>query len=271
MVQDELAESSYYEAALYEDPSIDVQDYLSDWEYYSDDYFDDDPTVKQSKTVRAKATEPATKTRRAKAAPRPNNQASRLQGSLNLDITSFQGVVWKTASLERDQDIAVEIYEPGAGDKVAFLENWREIFKSAQPALDKSRLRKRRIHEPQVSVSEDEIPCDDDPRQDSSDRMSDVSSSGQMTESVDAGDASNTTPEPSQSPKQTSELSVVIPVKRGRKRKAEVPVKESDKNTVLSNSTRSRSKRVALEKTQEDIGRSGASAGPVRRSARQKK
>jgi hypothetical protein len=29
-------------------PGIDVEDYFSDWDYYSDDYHDDDATVDQS-------------------------------------------------------------------------------------------------------------------------------------------------------------------------------------------------------------------------------
>ncbi|KAJ5785828.1 uncharacterized protein N7503_011040 [Penicillium pulvis] len=265
-LQDELAASSWYEAALYEDPGIEVEDYFSDWDYYSDDYHDDDPTVAQSRP-RTKIEPAATKTKktRAHAAARPHHP-------LKLDITSFQGVVWKTDSLERDTDVSVQIYEPGQLDKVAFLQDWREIFKSAQPALDKSRLRKRRVPEPQasdMSSGDDEILNDADEEYSDDDPMSDVESVDQDG-SMDPGEGSNTTPEPGQSPKEAPRIAVEIPVKRGRKRKAEAqaptPVEETKSNSN-DVSTRSRSKRVALDKSEEEA----SSSGPVRRSARQKK
>ena len=234
-----------------------MEEYYSDWEYYTDDYYDDDPTVKQGAV--AKDTE--TKTRRA------NKRTPRTQSSIKPDITSFQGVIWKTSSLERDQDIAVQIYEPGACEQVALLKNWREIFKSAQPALDKSRLRKRKaeeMHEPDPALADDEFPCEDD--DDSSDVMSDIVSLDNITENGDAGDASNTTPELPQSPKSEPNLSVVIPVKAGRKRKAEAEFPpETNKK---QGETTPRAKRVASKR---DDGRTSASSGPVRRSTRQKK
>lgn len=202
-----------------------------------------------------------TKTRRA-------NRAPRLKSSIKPDIASFQGVVWKTSSLEKDQDVAVQIYEPGAGEQVALLKNWREIFKYAQPALDKSRLRKRKaedVCEPDHILADDEFPCEDD-RDDSSDEMSDIVSMDNTTENGDAGDASNTTPELPQSPKRESNLAVVIPAKRGRKRKAEVPPETHKK----AGETAPRAKRVASSKKDVDGG-TRTSSGPVRRSTRQKK
>ncbi|KAJ5100452.1 hypothetical protein N7456_006504 [Penicillium angulare] len=282
---DELAATSYYEAALFDDPNIYTEDYFSDWEYYTDDYYDDDPTVKES-SLRAK-TEPSTrKNRKTKV-----RRTLPLQHPpLHLDLGSFQGVVWK-ASLDDDPTVAgaVQIYEPGQSDKVALLEDWREIFKSAQPALDKSRLRKRHLP---ISVTgsvsgisgiededgDEELGDDEgdgeegegDGDGDSSDAMSDVLSFDQTNESLDAGDVSNTTPELGQSPKDPG-FAVEIPVKRGRKRKAETPVKKNTKTKASKPSvegTRSRSKRVALDTSKSD---DGGSTGPVRRSTRQKK
>jgi hypothetical protein len=179
-----------------------------------------------------------------------------------------------------DLDLAVQIYEPGNGEKVALLENWREIFKSVQPALDKSRLRKRRaVDTPPVEpeFADNEFPCDDDEEdEDSSDEMSDIMSTDNMADKDDAGDASNTTPEElGQSPQ-----GVPMPVdspseKRGRKRKAEAPPEGPNKdNPGGDDATRVRTKRVASEasaKGAEKATRSATSSGPVRRSARQKK
>jgi hypothetical protein len=240
---------------LYEDPGIEVEDYYSDWEYYTDDYYDDDPTVKPGTVAKTSETKP----RRANRAPRP-------QSSIKPDITSFQGVVWKTSSLEKEHDLAVQIYEPGAGEQVALLKNWREIFKSAQPALDKSRLRKKKaqeMREPDSALADDEFPCEAE--DESSDTMSDIVSLNTTTESGDPGNASNTTPELVPSPKRESNLAVVVPVKRGRKRKAEVPPETNKK----PGETMPRAKRVASKKRDDDG--TSASSGPVRRSTRQKK
>ena len=255
MFQDELAASSYYEAAFYEDPSFEVDDYFSDWEYYSDDYYDDDPSVKQP--VRTKGADAATKPRHAHPSRRT---------SLKPDVASFQGVVWKTPALERDQDVAIQIVEPGHGDKVALLENWREIFKSAQPALDKSRLKKRRTRETlasDASVADDEFPCDEDFHNAGSDETAGVLTAGSGA-NRDAGDAEKT-----KSLKPPSKVAVEVPVKRGRKRKAEVPVDESKQSKTNGGKTRGRPKKVASNKGDSDGGTSTASSGRVRRSKRQ--
>lgn len=271
-MQDELAASSYYEAALWEDPKADVEDYLSDWEYYSDDYYDDDPTVKQHAAV-AKQIDATSTARRTQPSARANG-SSRPRSSLMPDITSFQGVIWRTPGMGDDLDLAVQIYEPGNGDKVALLENWREIFKSAQPALDKSWLRGSRIrHTPQIDpeFADGEFPCDDDD-ENSSDEMSDGLSIDNMTENDDAGDASNTTPELEPLPMDVHISADTAPAKRGRKRKAEVPhPEEPNKDNPGGDEARSRTKRVA---SAQGVGKAAGldtSSGAVRRSARQKK
>lgn len=267
-MQDELAASSYYEAALYEDPKADVDEYLSDWEYYSDDYHDDDPTVKQSKRAFT-----APDSHRAKPTTR-TNRVSLPRSSLGPDVASFQGVIWRTPSMGDNLDVAVQIYEPGTGDEVALLKNWREIFKSAQPALDKSRLRKRRAMDTSLmepEFADDEFPCDDDEEEDSYDGMSDILSTDNTPGKDDTGDASNTTPEPGQSLRDDQNQVDSAPEKRGRKRKADVPPEEPNKDNPGGDTTRARAKRVASTKGAEKAARSGTSSGPVRRSARQKK
>lgn len=261
-----------------------MEEYFSDWEYYSDDYYDDDPSVKQT----ASNPPPAKKARRALAqtSPKANanaNRVTRPKTSMDPDISSFQGVVWKTPALDINQDVAI-FYEP-IGDKVALLKDWREIFKSAQPALNKSRLRKRKIIEDEgeedenaaaeVSFADDEFPCDDDDdaerRLDSSDQMSDIiSMDNSMTDTVDAGDASNTTPELGQSPKPMP-VPTSTPAKRGRKRKAEVVADEVGKGNSGTDSVRNRSKRVAGKKGDGEANVSSATSAPTRRSTRQKK
>ncbi|KAF3396257.1 hypothetical protein F1880_006820 [Penicillium rolfsii] len=265
---DELAASSNYEAQLYEDPKMETNDYLSDWEYYSDDYHDDDPSVKQN-PITARRDAAAPKTRRAQSNTQRNG-VSRPRSSLKPDMSSFQGVIWRTPSMGDGLDLAVQIYEPGNGEKIAFLENWREIFKSAQPALDKSRLRNRQASytppKEEPEFADDEFPGEDEYDDDevSSDEMSDILSNDNTAATDDAGDASNTTPELEQSPQEVPMPVDSAPAKRGRKRKADVPPEEPNKDNPGGEETRARTKRVAS-------ARSNASSGPVRRSARQMK
>ncbi|KAJ5836698.1 hypothetical protein N7447_002724 [Penicillium robsamsonii] len=274
---DDLAASSYYEAALYEDPGIDVEDYFSDWDYYSDDYHDDDATVDQSAERKKRTEIAATAPRRTKTSSRTQGHIARIpptKSPLMPDIASFQGVVWKTPALDRDLDVAI-LYEPDTGEKVALLENWREVFKHSQPALDRSRLKKRNGTESKPvdpSLADDEMFADDgtDDELDSSDEMSDVILSDTSDiDAEDAGDASNTTPDPDpdsfRSLKLSSPPKVVIPLKRGLKRKAAEQKDDTDEDTASPHP-----KRVELRKGGDDKATKRA-APPVRRSARQKK
>jgi hypothetical protein len=267
--QDDLAASSYYEAALYEDPAFDGEDYFSDWDYYSDDYYDDDPTAEKSAERKKRTEIAASAKRRTKGSTLIPTSFIPTKSPLTPDLASFQGVVWKTPALDRDQDVAI-LYEPDTGEKVALLENWREIFKSAQPALDKSRLRRRPMEESMIAdgLDADNEMFDEEDEPDSEDEMSD----GSFDEGsgVDTGDAWNTTPNQEAEPPRARELKyasppqvvITVPAKRGRKRKAVAQKEEPGEDAEP------RPKRVESRK---GGGSRGSSSAPVRRSARQKK
>ncbi|KAJ5804161.1 uncharacterized protein N7518_000464 [Penicillium psychrosexuale] len=271
---DDLAASSHYEAALYEDPGIDVEEYFSDWDYYSDDYHDDDATVEQSAERKKRTEIAATTSRRTKTPSRPKGHIARIpptKSTLMPDVASFQGVVWKTPALDRDQDVAI-LYEPDTGEKVALLENWREVFKFSQPALDRSRLKRRHVVESKPvdsSLADDESDGADD-ESDSEDEMSDdVSSNASGVDDGDAGDASNTTSDPDpdsfRSLKLSSPPKVVIPLKRGWKRKAVAQKDDTDDESALPPQ-----KRVEVRKGGDDRATKRGATPPVRRSTRQK-
>ncbi|KAJ5794955.1 hypothetical protein N7457_001554 [Penicillium paradoxum] len=272
-IQDDLAASSHYEAALYEDPGIDVEDYFSDWDYYSDDYHDDDATAEKSAERRKRTAMAARAKRLAEPSLQtaPTSAIAPVKSSVVPDISSFQGVVWKTPALDRDQDVAI-LYEPDTGDKVALLENWREVFKSAQPALDKSRLKKRRVEESRIADSalvDNDISAGDsaDDESEGSDEMSDVPSLD--TSGVDTGDISNTKthpkPEIVRSLRLASPPQVVIPLKRGLKRKTTVRQDEPDEDAAPPRSKKVETRKGGVRGTKQP------SAPPVRRSTRQKK
>ncbi|KAF7712317.1 Uncharacterized protein PECH_003604 [Penicillium ucsense] len=268
-VVDELAASANYEAILFEDPKFEVEDYLSDWEYYSDDYHDDDPSVKQNPGV-ASQIDAASKSQRS----RPKARTNQTRSSKAPDPNTFQGVIWRTPLMSDEYNVMVQIYEPGSGERVALLDNWREIFKSAQPALDKSRLRDRRAKAAvpaETDFADDELLCEGDEEMDSSDAMSDASSVNNLLEIEDAGDASNTTPEVVESPEPTGPKPS-SPLKRGRKRKADVPPVEGlDKDDAGGGLSHTRAKRSAAAREAPARASPETSSAPVRRSARHKK
>ncbi|KAH1566636.1 hypothetical protein KXX17_002557 [Aspergillus fumigatus] len=148
-VADDLAEAATHDALYFDDPSLDVEDFYSDWDELSDDYYDDDPTVE--------------KRRRMMDITKNNGYSGELLGniqrpglleqktlvhrqhrggvvaespSFKTDQASFQAVIWKSSD---DKKNPVTLYEPGDGEKVALLKNWREVFRNSHPAL---RLRK---------------------------------------------------------------------------------------------------------------------------------
>jgi hypothetical protein len=111
---------------MVEDPSLETVDTYSDWEYYSDDYYDDDPTI----TAKHKTNgEPRKKRRKLSSI---ENIPSLSLGSSIVDSStsmanSFKGVLWRVPV---KADEKVELYEPGKGEQVALLSDWRELFKT---------------------------------------------------------------------------------------------------------------------------------------------
>lgn len=135
--QDGLAETSHLDAVVIEDPSLEVEDYFSDWAEHSDDYFDDDPAPTQ-RAASARATATA-----AGGGGRSSGRRQHTPQHTNA-TTAFEGVIWKkTGSDVLEQADPGSLFEPGHGEKVALLRNWREVFKISQPSSTGNRLRGR--------------------------------------------------------------------------------------------------------------------------------
>ncbi|KAJ9310172.1 hypothetical protein C8Q69DRAFT_229158 [Paecilomyces variotii] len=156
-IADNLAETAQHSPIPVDDPALELVEIFSDWEYYSDDYYDDDASVvRKLRSTRASPYRSRTKsqgngdeTRNTK-----KRELARVDDipelSLDdeetpppfelIDASSFKGVVWK-----KSDDAAVQraqLYEPGFGEKVALLRNWREIFKDSQPKRNGNGIRK---------------------------------------------------------------------------------------------------------------------------------
>lgn len=186
---------------LIDDPSFEVEDYFSDWDEMSDEYYDDEPTIlKRQRMARKVAESESTQQRAAKPVSKKKTNQTRkgpksdpgIAGA--IDLTSFQSVVWKLSRQEQKQ--GPKFHLPGEGEKVALLKNWREVFKSSHPSLDRS----RRKTKPPVTAARPGAM--DDRREDSSDRTSGVPSLENLRENETVGsiDASNTTPTKSMPP-----------------------------------------------------------------------
>ncbi|KPI41757.1 uncharacterized protein AB675_9053 [Cyphellophora attinorum] len=121
------------------DPGYEMQEYYSDWEYYSDDYYDDDPAILRlnpmdgeppKKKVKASTFNTSkAKGRKRKAAELAEpEEDGHDQRKLYIMTGSMQGTVWATPVPVRNN-----IYRPGSGKKVALLKDWRERYNLTSP------------------------------------------------------------------------------------------------------------------------------------------
>lgn len=196
-----------------------MNDYYSDWDELSDDYYDDDPTVERRQRVAKLVDSPRTasddgpqttqRRRRNDKAKQSGDGSGRTSAtptsSKSPDLATFQSVVWKRPDHDKNR---VQVLHPDEGEMVALLKNWREVFKNSHPSIGRSpHLRKQRALDflnakmepaplPSGSLPEDEIK-----REVSTDWTSGDSSLENVRETDNgSGDLSSTSPEKSLSP-----------------------------------------------------------------------
>lgn len=125
--QDDLAEATVHSPVPVDDPSLDTVEVYSDWDYYSDDYFDDDPTImKQQKTLSdlPRTTEGVIGKKHASKIPELRGLSLGVP-LIDIPTSTFKGVIWKDPNIEKDES---EDYQPGQGETVTLFEDWREAF-----------------------------------------------------------------------------------------------------------------------------------------------
>ncbi|KAI9929997.1 hypothetical protein ASPWEDRAFT_167662 [Aspergillus wentii DTO 134E9] len=200
-IADDLAATANYDAIFFGDPSLEVEDYYSDWDDLSDDYYDDDPTAVRRQRVMDRQ---AKKKQSNGEYQKSNGESTKELSSLKPNAAFFQSVIWKNP--EHD-DRAIKLHEPGDGEKVALLKNWREVFRSSHPAIGRSRMRKERVlgflnsDASTTPLNTIDSIMEDENREVSADLTSGLSSLETLRESdVDSGNMSNTTPGKSVSP-----------------------------------------------------------------------
>ncbi|EXJ81145.1 hypothetical protein A1O3_07434 [Capronia epimyces CBS 606.96] len=131
---DDLAEHAVH-SPIYEGEiaGSELQDYFSDWEYYSDDYMDDDPVLlKQNPQAGSplsrssrKENDKNGKPKRGKKRKLNETPGKSLADAQDVDLISrcIKGTVWA-----KPATVGPPCYKEGQQLKVALMKNWREVF-----------------------------------------------------------------------------------------------------------------------------------------------
>lgn len=142
LFQDDLAEHTLPSPVYAEDGAYETMDGYSDWEYYSDDYYDDDPTLLKDnpqegsllRTSKSSNSSGLHRGKKRKLAATSDIQVypSVVTSSSTLGLWDppSKATGWISSSAENKEK---KLYEPGMGERVALLGNWREVFRSNQP------------------------------------------------------------------------------------------------------------------------------------------
>ncbi|EXJ62373.1 hypothetical protein A1O7_02807 [Cladophialophora yegresii CBS 114405] len=128
---DDLASHAIHSPIYHEEDAVkdELQEYFSDWEYYSDDYVDDDPTLLRKDPQDGG---PIQRFANIKREPKRGKKRKLVETQdippfdLNEDqllIRCIKGVVWAKPS-----ELRTPQYEGGQENKVALLKDWKEVF-----------------------------------------------------------------------------------------------------------------------------------------------
>jgi hypothetical protein len=127
---DDLAEHTMPSPIYHEDPAYEMLEYFSDWEYYSDDYYDDDPALLKknpqsgadTKSKRDTKTDTQAKGKKRKLTDTKDIPELALDDRPTL-AASVRGTVWRGPRPQSPKP-----YEIGKGPRIALLKNWAQIF-----------------------------------------------------------------------------------------------------------------------------------------------
>ncbi|KIX09463.1 uncharacterized protein Z518_00543 [Rhinocladiella mackenziei CBS 650.93] len=130
---DDLADHAIH-SPVYQDEiaGFELQDYFSDWEYYSDDYMDDDPVLmRQTPQVGSPPRPFAKENDNQKVTKRGKKR--KLADTLDIPPVDprdrelltrcIKGTVWA-----RPSERSPPLYRNGQESKVALMKNWKEVF-----------------------------------------------------------------------------------------------------------------------------------------------
>ena len=122
---DDLASHALHSPVFADEPGYELLEYHSDWEYYSDDYFDDDPTLLKNNPQEGsplKAQVPSKRGKKRKLADTADIPGLDL-GERSKLVDCIKGTVWAKPALQREN-----VFQSGNEDKVALLKDWQKRF-----------------------------------------------------------------------------------------------------------------------------------------------
>jgi hypothetical protein len=128
---DDLAEHAIHSPVYHDEDAVknELQEYFSDWEYYSDDYLDDDPTLLGKNPQDGG---PPVRLANTKQGPKRGKKRKFLETQdippfdLNEDqllTRCIKGVIWAKPS-----ELRTPRYEEGKETKVALMKDWKQVF-----------------------------------------------------------------------------------------------------------------------------------------------
>jgi hypothetical protein len=149
-VADDLAERTMPSPVYLEDPAYEMMGGYSDWEYYSDDYYDDDPNLLKNNPQagsppaslklwygQANSDKVQKRGRKRKLVDTEEIPPLSLGGPRLVEIVqnigqNILGTTWKV-----DRPKSEEPYQQGETKRVALLKDWRNVFRESQPKSDR--------------------------------------------------------------------------------------------------------------------------------------
>ncbi|KIW89761.1 uncharacterized protein Z519_09918 [Cladophialophora bantiana CBS 173.52] len=128
---DDLAEHTVHSPVYQDEDAVknELDEYYSDWEYYSDDYMDDDPTLlRKNPQISPPAKPPpvgvqdSRRGKKRKLVETIDIPLSRLDED-RLLVSGIKGTIWAEPSGRK-----TPAYNDGQEERVALMKNWKDIF-----------------------------------------------------------------------------------------------------------------------------------------------
>jgi hypothetical protein len=128
---DDLADHAIHSPIYRDEDAVkaELQDYFSDWEYYSDDYMDDDPSLLKTNPQGGSPVKRAGKDKQSAQRGRKRKLvATEDIPPLNLDefhllTRCIKGTIWADSNQAK-----TPYYKDGEVEKVALLKDWKKLF-----------------------------------------------------------------------------------------------------------------------------------------------
>ena len=118
---DDLAEHALHSPVyLDEIAGYEIEEYHSDWEYYSDDYMDDDPTLENREFIEKES--PQKRGKKRKLVDTKDIPALDLNEP-KLILRSIKGTVWA-----KPRRTELPTHTVGQGDRISLMKNWKQVF-----------------------------------------------------------------------------------------------------------------------------------------------